>query len=116
MVAPYASASSIVFEPDLALRAMRHARSLTTPEGEPLAWLGSDERPSAISARSRYGFADAYRSGRTPWRASDTVAIDHGPMLILIENARSGLVWELFRRNGGVAEGLARLGLTAGDP
>jgi hypothetical protein len=32
-------------------------------------------------------------------------------MLILIENARTGLVWELFHRHARVQDGLERLGL-----
>jgi hypothetical protein len=114
VVAPYAAASSVVFEPDLALRAMRRYRSVEDPRGEPLAWLGSPEAPAAGGARGLYGFADSFRDGPEPWRARDTVAIDHGPMLILIENARTGLVWELFHRHARVQDGLERLGLVRG--
>ncbi len=111
VVAPYAAASSVVFEPGLSLRAMRHFRGLEGPGGERLAWMGSPDQPVAAGARGRYGFVDSYRGGSDPWRATDTVAIDHGPMLVLLENARSGLVWDLFHRDAGVRAGLERLGL-----
>ncbi len=107
VVPPYAAASSIVFEPGLSIRAMRHYRSLNGPDGSPLAWRDPED--------GGYGFVDSFRGGDEPWRAADTVAIDEGPMLLLIENARTGLIWELFSADPTVRAGLARLGLAEGD-
>ncbi len=116
VVAPYAAASSLVFEPDLAIRAMRHFRGIRDDSGRDLAWLGAPaDSIRSPESKGRYGFADSYRGGEDPWRASDTVAIDHGPMLILIENARSGLIWDCFHRDERVAAGLERLGLHRRD-
>lgn len=122
VVAPYAAGSSIVFEPALSISAMRHFRGITDDaSGKHLAWLGAPADPMADSAVGRYGFADSYRAGTdggngdehaSPWTAPDTVAIDHGPLLVLIENARTGLVWDLFHRDSDVAAGLERLGLS----
>lgn len=101
-VPPYAAASCIVFEPGLAIDSMRHTRGLVDAEGRAVAWRGVEG----------YGFVDSYRvDGGSDWAAEDTVAIDHGPMLILIENARTGLVWRLFMESPVVREGLGRLGL-----
>lgn len=101
-VPPYAAASCIVFEPGLAVESMRHTRGLVDADGRPVAWRGGEG----------YGFVDSYRlADGKAWAAEDTVAIDHGPMLILIENARTGLVWRLFMDSPVVRDGLNRLGL-----
>jgi hypothetical protein len=102
-IAPYAAGTSIMFEPDLALAALRHSRSLTDSAGEPLLWRDP--------AQGGYGFLDAYNLG-ADWVAEDYVAIDQGPLLLAIENARTGLIWRLFHQHPWVAEGTARLGLT----
>lgn len=101
-IAPYAAGTSIMFEPDLALAALRYARSLKTSDGQPLLWRDP--------AQGGYGFLDAYNLGAA-WVAEDYVAIDQGPLLLAIENARTGLIWRLFHQHPWVAAGAARLGL-----
>jgi len=105
-IAPYAAGSSIMFEPDAAVAALRHYRSLQTEDGLDLVWADPSD--------GGFGFRDSYRlggPGETPWVAVDYVAIDQGPMLLAIENARTGLVWRLFRAHPAVGAGLERLGL-----
>lgn len=102
VIAPYAPASSIMFEPRLAIDAIRHARELKGPNGEQGVWRGD------------WGFADAYRvgsDGKTDWVAEDFVAISQGPLILGVENARTGLIWELFHANPVIQEGLDRLQL-----
>jgi hypothetical protein len=48
------------------------------------------------------------------WICPASFAVDQGPVVLMIENHRSGLVWELFRRNRHVAEGLRRAGFQGG--
>lgn len=43
----------------------------------------------------QYGFYDAFNP-HEGWWADSYLAIDQGPILIMIENHRSGLLWELF--------------------
>ena len=38
------------------------------------------------------------------------LAIDQGPQVVMIENARSGLLWKLFMSAPEVQEGLSKLG------
>ena len=57
----------------------------------------------------RYGFVDAF-SERRGWYADTFLAIDQGPIIIMIENHRSGLLWRLFMRDPDVQAGLRRLG------
>ncbi len=42
-----------------------------------------------------YGFYDAYNITQA-WRANSYLAIDQGPIIIMIENYRTGLLWDLF--------------------
>lgn len=102
-IAPYNAGASILFEPRAAVAALRHYRALKGPDGTPLIW-----RDPAAGGR---GFLDAFNPG-TGWVASDYVAIDQGPLLLAIENARSGLLWRTFHSHPAVRAGTERLGLT----
>lgn len=55
------------------------------------------------------GFTDAF-SLAGPWFASSYLAIDQGPEIIMIENYRSGLLWNLFMSCPEIKTGLKRLG------
>ena len=61
---------------------------------------------------SNYGFVDAF-SLRDIWFASSTLAIDQGPIIIMIENYRTGLLWNLFTSAPEVKAGMLSLGFTA---
>lgn len=101
-VAIYGAGSMIMFEPQLAVAALRHYRGLTAANGQPLVW--DDD----------YGFEDAYNlhvSGG-PWVARDRLAIDQGPLLLAIENARTGLLWKTFHKHPYVKAAMERLGLS----
>lgn len=55
-----------------------------------------------------YGFYDAF-SEEHNWVANGYLAIDQGPIISMIENYRTGLVWDLFMANEEVQSGLTRL-------
>jgi hypothetical protein len=59
-----------------------------------------------------YGFIDAFRL-RDPWFASSFLAIDQGPQIIMIENYRSQLIWQLFTSCPEVKAGMRKLGFSA---
>jgi hypothetical protein len=78
---------------------------------------------------SKYGFVDAFnptfqltdvplRSGRVVpgegWFDDQYLGIDQGPILLMIENYRSGFVWSVMRRNRYIRRGLERAGFTGG--
>jgi len=77
---------------------------------------------------TRYGFVDAlnptlaivtpaFHAGVVPgvgWFDIDCLGIDQGPVVAMIENHRSGLVWRFMRRNPHVIRGLRRAGFTGG--
>lgn len=64
---------------------------------------------------SDYGFIDAFNLS-TGWYDTDMhIAIDQGPIIIMIENYRSGLLWNLFMADSEVLAGLQRLGFIVGE-
>lgn len=56
-----------------------------------------------------YGFKDAF-SLNTPWFANSYLAIDQGPIIVMIENYRTGLLWDLFMSCPEVKQGMRNLG------
>ncbi len=58
-----------------------------------------------------YGFYDAF-SLQKGWFPQRYLAIDQGPIVVMIENYRSGLLWDLFMKNEEVRAGLTLLGFT----
>lgn len=58
-----------------------------------------------------YGFYDAYNLTEV-WVADSYLAIDQGPIIVMIENYRSGLLWELFMSAPEVGVGLEKLGFS----
>ena len=76
-----------------------------------------------------YGFLDAFnptlrapglplRHGRIipdrTWVDGDYLGIDQGPILLMIENYRTELVWRYMRKNKYIVDGLCRTGFTGG--
>lgn len=57
---------------------------------------------------SEYGFIDAFSEEKN-WYAKSHLAIDQGPIIVMIENYRSGLLWKLFMSSPEVQKGLHKL-------
>jgi hypothetical protein len=60
----------------------------------------------------QYGFYDSFSLDRN-WFANSFLAIDQGPMIIMLENHRSKLLWKLFTKNPEVKSGMLKLGFNA---
>jgi hypothetical protein len=111
-IAPTAAISSIAFAPEIAIPTIRAFRARF---GENLY--------------QRYGFLDAVnpsftytdvplRHGKVidgiGWVDSDYLGIDQGPIVAMIENYRSELLWRVMQRNPHIRRGLERAGFTGG--
>lgn len=59
-----------------------------------------------------YGFFDAFNQTEN-WYATNYLAIDQGPIIVMIENHRTGLLWNLFMSCPEVQEGLKKLNFTS---
>jgi hypothetical protein len=102
-LAPYGAGSCIVFEPAAAVSAMRCYRELKAKDGSPLVWRAPEP--------GGFGFHDAFNA-KSGWCAPDCLAIDQGPLILSIENARTGLIWKLFGSHPHAKAAFDRLGLT----
>ncbi|HEY0750578.1 MAG TPA: glucoamylase family protein, partial [Chitinophagaceae bacterium] len=60
---------------------------------------------------SDYGFVDGF-SIHHNWYAKSHLAIDQGPIIVMIENYRTGLLWKLFMSHPDIQKGLDKLGFT----
>ena len=87
VVPPYAAGSAIMFTPAESIAALREYKSLRGPDGKPLAWRDPE--------RGGYAFVDSF-SLSPPYGQDENFGIDAGPMLLAIENVRTGLIWKLF--------------------
>jgi hypothetical protein len=56
-----------------------------------------------------YGFVDGFNETKN-WYADSYLAIDQGPIVVMIENYRSGLLWKLFMSCPEIQNGLKKLG------
>jgi hypothetical protein len=92
VITPTAALSSMPYTPDESLAALRHF------------YHGLGDR-----IWGEYGFTDAFCETRD-WYAQSYLAIDQGPIIIMIENHLSGLIWELFMSCPEIRSGLAELG------
>ena len=97
VISPTAALSSIPYTPEASLRAMRHF----------YADLGK-------YIWGTYGFYDAFSEARG-YYPPRYLAIDQGPIVVMIENYRSGLLWELFMSCPEVQQGLTALEFTVDD-
>lgn len=97
-LSPTAALSSFPYAPAACLGALRH---FLVVHGDAL-WR-------------RFGFVDAFCPARG-WYADSFLAIDQGPIIVMLENYRSGLLWRLFMSAPEVQRGLQRLGFRAATP
>lgn len=97
-IAPTAALSSMPYLPKESLQVLRHLHGV---HGERLF--------------GRYGFYDAFNEG-SDWFPQRYLAIDQGPIVVMIENHRSGLLWRLFMSSPEVQQGLRKLGFQTQQP
>lgn len=94
-VSPTAAVASIVYTPEESMAVIRH--------------LYEDLGKQVFG---EYGFYDAYNPSLAPEKqvVPHYLAIDQGPIVAMIENYRSGLIWNLFMQAPEIHVGLERLG------
>ncbi|SEM29199.1 hypothetical protein SAMN05216436_103119 [bacterium A37T11] len=91
VISPTAALSSYPYTPEFSMEVIRH---LYQDLGNKV-W-------------GKYGFYDAF-SETANWYPQRYLAIDQGPIPVMIENGRSGLLWKLFMQNKNVQKGLKTL-------
>ncbi len=91
-IAPYGPISSLPFAPEIVLSTIK---SLNAKYGSQL-W-------------GKYGYYDSFNP-TAKWVNDDFIGIDEGPLLIMIENFRTGLVWDFVMKDPIIQKGLTTLG------
>ncbi len=91
VITPSAALSSFPYTPEQSAAALQYFFSL----GSKL-W-------------GKYGFVDAFNP-TTGWYSNEYLAIDQGPIIVMIENYRTGLLWRLFMSCPEIGAGLQALG------
>ncbi|MBC3539204.1 glucoamylase family protein [Rufibacter sediminis] len=92
VITPTAALSSFPYTPEYSMQAMRYFYDTLGDK----TW-------------TEYGFVDAF-SEHHNWYANSHLAIDQGPIIVMIENHRTGLLWKLFMSIPDVQNGLRKLG------
>jgi len=85
------------------------AGSLPFLPGDCLSALRSIGARYGAQAWGRYGFVDAFNPS-AHWFNPDVLGIDLGIGVLMAENLRSGLVWDIFMRNGDVDRAMQLVG------
>ena len=91
-ISPTAALSAFPYTPEYSMQALRHFY---------------DDLGDKIW--NEYGFVDAFNETKN-WYADSHLAIDQGPIIVMIENYRSGLLWKLFMSIPDIQKGLKKLG------
>jgi hypothetical protein len=91
-ITPTAAGGSFAFTPHESLAALRHMYAAYRTQ----IW-------------GPYGFKDAFNPSQK-WFATDYLGIDQGPIVLMIENYRTGRIWHEFMQHPAIQRGLARAG------
>ncbi len=91
-IAPYGPMSSLPFAPEIVLPTIK---SMNARYGSQL-W-------------GKYGYYDSFNP-TAKWVNNDFIGIDQGPMLMMIENFRTGLIWDFVMKDPIIQNGLEKLG------
>ncbi|MGQ0571051.1 MAG: glucoamylase family protein [Armatimonadota bacterium] len=102
-LSPWAVVGSLPFAPEIVVPTIRHFDE-TYPE-----------------VRSRYGFLCSFNptfpggtESQGGWVARGYYGLDQGPVVLMIENYRTGLIWRLMRQCPYLIAGLSRAGFSGG--
>jgi hypothetical protein len=102
-LAPWVVLASLPFAPEIVTPTVRHMAAFE------------------IGVDSRYGFKPSFNEtykvpeSRTGWWVTPYhFGIDQGPIILMIENYRTGLVWDIMRRSPYIVQGLRRAGFQGG--
>jgi hypothetical protein len=102
-VAPWVALASLPFAPEIVIPTIAHMSKLD---------VGID---------SRYGFKPSFnqtfevQDSPTGWWVTPYhFGVDQGPVILMVENYRTGLIWDIMRRSPYIVSGLRRAGFHGG--
>jgi hypothetical protein len=102
-VSPWAVAASLPFAPEIVTPTIGYLRALHVHTRNPYGFKASFNPAFRTRDDDDRGWVSAYHFG-----------VNEGPTVLMIENHRSGLVWELMRRCKPLVAGMKAAGFTGG--
>ena len=102
-VAPWAVVASLPYAPDIVLPAIDYMDKLHLVDKNPYGFKTSFNRTFPDNKADEFGWISAGHCG-----------INQGPIIVMIENYRSQLIWNLMRKSPYLIAGLHRAGFTGG--
>jgi hypothetical protein len=108
-LAPWAVVASLPFAPEIVLPALQHLRE-TYPQAVSAEGLLVSFNPTFDA-----GEGDAGEGEGRGWVSPASYGLDQGPVALMIENYRSGLLWNLMRECPALVTGLRRAGFRKGS-
>lgn len=113
-ISPWAAIASLPFAPDIVLAEIRHLEKLIghSPAGYGFHASFNRSWPDIhTKGARRYTLASGTEvAWVSPWH----FALNQGPIVLMIENFRSGMIWNLMRECAPIKTGLQRAGFTGG--
>ena len=101
-ISPWAAVASLPFAPDLVIPTIRYFEKIKLRENNP------------------YGFKATFNptygkeKGKRMWISPYHFGINQGPVVLMIENYRSEMIWKLMRKCPYIINGLRKAGFTGG--
>ncbi len=102
-VAPWVAVASLPFAPEIVIPTVRHFARLDLGMTKPYGFKPSFNQTFKVDGSPTGWWVTPYHFG-----------IDQGPVALMVENYRTGLLWDLMRRCPPVVDGLRRAGFTGG--
>lgn len=105
-LAPWSVVASLPFAPEIVLPTMHHfVHTLQLHRHEPYGFKASFNRTWPDSQKT---------GGSAGWVSPHFFGLDQGPIVLMIENHRSGMLWELMRSCRPIVDGLRKAGFAGG--
>src|SRR5215218_1359528 len=100
-IAPWAVVASLPFAPEIVLPTISHFENMNFGMSEEFGFRASFNPSFTVGTPRTRG-----------WISEGYYGLDQGPVVLMIENYRSGLVWQLMRECPSIVTGLQRAGFT----
>ena len=103
-IAPWSVVASLPFAPEIVLPTIRYfIETVHLTNHHPYGFKATFNPTYPVEHTGPYGWV-------SPW----TYGLNQGPIVLMIENHRSGFFWDLMKRSPPIREGLSRAGFTGG--
>lgn len=102
-IAPWAVVASLPFAPEIVMPAIRYFHDIELKQEDSYGFKATFNPTFPVEGDSPYGWI-------SPWN----FGLNQGPIVLMIENHRTGMLWRLMRRCPHVVRGLRRAGFTGG--